>query len=162
MLDNNRDFLLIATDFPHIGRRLRDTWGTPAFLDALDDLFHDPSLGANQAFPLEVLNALHALLDLHHQTCSMLAQDMISTDTLERSADFVLIDQGFPHIGKRFRDTWGTLGFLEVMDTLFHDTRGGTRRGFPLDALMALNALQELHRDTFPNLHPTDMWDNRA
>jgi len=162
MLDGNRDFLLISTDFPHIGRRLRDTWGSPAFLDALDDLFHDQSHSAHQAFPLEVLNALHALLDLHHQTYEQHPAAAVGSTALEGSVDFQLIDQGFPHIGRRFRDSWGSSGFLEVMNELFHDTRGGTRRGFPLDALMALNALLELHRDHFPDLHPTDMWDNRA
>lgn len=79
---------------------------------------------------------------------------------IENHQDFIAVNERFPHIGKKLKDSWGKPLFVRIMDELRHDTRGGTRTGFPLDALMCLHSINEHHRRHFPDLYPKDIWDN--
>jgi hypothetical protein len=80
---------------------------------------------------------------------------------LEANKDFQAVNTAFPHIGQRLRAAWGKPLFRAVMDELLHDTRGGTRRGFPMGILLALQNLNETHKRLHPDLHPRDIWDNQ-
>jgi len=77
------------------------------------------------------------------------------------NADFIFINASFPHIGKRMALTWGYPEFLQLVHELLHDTRGGVRRGFPLNALAAIHRLDDLHRQRFPQYYKFCVWDGQ-
>lgn len=66
-LEENPNFLTINGRFPHIGRRLRASWGSRAFGDYLNDLFNDTRSGTRQGFPPEILMALFKIQCDHDQ-----------------------------------------------------------------------------------------------
>jgi len=79
---------------------------------------------------------------------------------LEDNPDFNLIDESFPHLGKKLKLFWGHPEFVALMDDLQHDKTRGQRKGFPIDILLALNSLDSEHSHAFPKLaRKTDVWD---
>jgi hypothetical protein len=75
---------------------------------------------------------------------------------LDNNPQFKLINQAFPHIGDKIKSYWGRDSFVPYMEGLVHGTRGGTRRGFQTDVLMALHHLAELHKSAYPQYQVTD------
>lgn len=73
---------------------------------------------------------------------------------------FNVINDKFPHIGKKIELFWGTVEFNEMLSRLFDDTRDGRRRGFPSDVATALFRLSLLHDAQFPQFvkESTDIW----
>lgn len=69
---------------------------------------------------------------------------------LERNPQFKVVQQSFERIADRLTLVWGHKEFRVYMDGLLHDTRDGTRKGFPAAVLFALHALSEEHDETFP------------
>ena len=73
---------------------------------------------------------------------------------------FPIIDARFPHIGRRLIQTWGSYAFYMYAGTLFTDTRGGSRRGFPPEILSAITRIVKVHEERYPRLDPrrVDIW----
>lgn len=73
---------------------------------------------------------------------------------------FPVIDARFAHIGRRIIQTWGSYAFYMYVGTLFTDTRGGTRRGFPPEILAAITRIVKVHEELYPRLDPrrVDIW----
>lgn len=69
---------------------------------------------------------------------------------LEVNPQFKIVQQSFERIADRLKLVWGHKEFRPYMDGLLHDTRGGTRKGFPAAVLFALHALSEEHDEKFP------------
>lgn len=78
-------------------------------------------------------------------------------EQIEDIQDFKLVNEQFPHIGELLKTNWGHDLFINVMDRLMHDTRNGTRRGFPPDVGRALMRLTVLHDNTF-RIKRMDVW----
>lgn len=78
---------------------------------------------------------------------------------IEHNENFVLINESFPHIGKKLLLFWGQPEFVALMDDLQQNKRGEKRRGFPLDIARALNNLDSEHSAAFPALaRKEDNW----
>jgi hypothetical protein len=78
---------------------------------------------------------------------------------IEDSENFKLINESFPHIGIKLRLFWGHPEFNALMDNLHHDARGGKRKGFPSNIMLALHNLDSEHSHTFPKLaKKSDIW----
>jgi len=71
---------------------------------------------------------------------------------LDANPHFKVIHETFPHIGNRLKLYWGHREFVSYMRNLMHDTRNDTRKGFPLDVLLALQSLSDEHDEEHPNL----------
>lgn len=69
---------------------------------------------------------------------------------LDDDVRFRLINQRYPHIGKRLLELWETDEVGDYIDKLLGDTRGGSRAGFPEDVVAMLEALRIVHL----RLHP--------
>ena len=78
---------------------------------------------------------------------------------LQTDTNYLLLVEKFPHIAKKIAFLWGSQDFYLMFNELMHDTRGGTRKGFPLDAGSALLRLHLQHAQQFPNPSP-DKWDS--
>ncbi len=74
--------------------------------------------------------------------------------------DFKLINNTFPHVGKKLEFMWGYPEFNQLIHDLQHDNREGKRTGFPMDLLMALFNLALAHDKQYPNLvrGESDVW----
>ena len=60
---------------------------------------------------------------------------MTTTDVNEQGSDEIRAAlDAFPNVLKRAQSLWGTKECDLFLQSLFMDTRGGTRRGFPMDA----------------------------
>lgn len=78
---------------------------------------------------------------------------------IEHNADFKLVNESFPHIGKKIRLFWGYPEFVVLMDDLQQNKRGEPRQGFPMDIARALNNLDSEHSLAFPELtRKSDIW----
>lgn len=65
LLDENEHFRLVSEQFPHIGRRLKATWGKASFNPYMDTLFNDNRGGHRNGFPEAVMRALFRLTQVH-------------------------------------------------------------------------------------------------
>ena len=63
-LAGNANYQTIDKRFPHIGRRLAETWGTADFVQYISDLMND-TRGGRQGFPADVASALMMLSMTH-------------------------------------------------------------------------------------------------
>jgi hypothetical protein len=79
---------------------------------------------------------------------------------IRATEQFPIINQRFPHIGRRMIQTWGSYAFYMYAGTLFTDTRGGSRRGFPPEILLAITRIVKVHELAYPRLDPrrVDIW----
>jgi len=66
----------------------------------------------------------------------------------------------FPHIIARMHEVWHTLEFYEYIKSLLLPDRPG-RQGFPLDVLMELEWLLDIHRNVVPPWNQ-DTWDTHT
>jgi len=71
---------------------------------------------------------------------------------LDAKPHFNAINDAFPHIGKRLKLYWGRQEFFSYMHNLLNDTRGGTRKGFSAELLVALQSLSDDHDEAYPRL----------
>lgn len=80
------------------------------------------------------------------------------------NSDFQLVNARFPHIGEKIALLWGHKEFHNYMKHLMHDTREGTRKGFPHDIAKALFRLSNLHDNRFPMAknNPRDIWSTNG
>lgn len=79
---------------------------------------------------------------------------------LDDNLDFLAIRAEFPHIAKNLRVYWGNLECVSYLRNLLHDTRGNSRKGFPMDILLALQGLLDAHATGYPHIVPKDkLWE---
>ena len=80
---------------------------------------------------------------------------------IQQDPHFRLVNQAFPHIGKRLKLFWGEPEFKGYMEGLHTMGREGHREGFPKDVAQALFALALKHGAQHPELMRTkeDLWD---
>ena len=71
---------------------------------------------------------------------------------LDTNPQFNAINDAFPHIGNRLKLYWGHQEFFSYLHNLLNDTRGGTRKGFPAEVLLALQSLSDEHDEAYPRL----------
>jgi hypothetical protein len=78
---------------------------------------------------------------------------------MEANFHFMVINDAFPHIGKSLKVYWGYQEFVSYTRNLLHDNRGHSRKGFPMEVLMALQSLSDLHGVAYPHILPKDkLW----
>ena len=78
---------------------------------------------------------------------------------IEENENFLLINESFPHIGKKLQLFWGHPEFVTLMDDLQQNKRGKQRQGFPMDIARALNNIDSEHSLAFPKLiRKSDIW----
>ncbi len=69
---------------------------------------------------------------------------------------YVCVNDRFPHVAAAIKLFWGHPEFSPYIERLLLDTsRGGKRRGFPLNVVNALTALMDRHNIEFPHLAPS-------
>jgi len=71
---------------------------------------------------------------------------------LDTNPHFNAVNDAFPHIGNRLKLYWGHQEFFSYLHHLLNDTRGGTRKGFPAEILLALQNLSDEHDEAYPRL----------
>ena len=73
---------------------------------------------------------------------------------------FLIINEAYPHIGKKIAFLWGQSEFNQMLCNLINDTRDGNRQGFPKPVASALLRLSMLHDAEFPQLvsKTSDVW----
>jgi hypothetical protein len=64
-LQDSAYFIKIVQRFPHVGKKVEESWGTQALRTYIWDLFQDSRGGTRQGFPPEYASALFRLLDTH-------------------------------------------------------------------------------------------------
>ena len=79
---------------------------------------------------------------------------------IDDSQNFRLINDAFPHLGKKLRFLWGEPEFYQLVDSLQMVEEGKTKEGFPPGVLAALFSLSAEHDSRFPELVPAkkDTW----
>lgn len=86
-------------------------------------------------------------------------EPVAASHVLEGNPQFKVVQQSFERIADRLKLVWGHKEFRDYMDGLLHDTRDGTRKGFPAAVLFALHALSEEHDEKFPAFRAKgDQW----
>ena len=75
-----------------------------------------------------------------------------SRSVLDTNPRFNAVNHAFPHIGNRLKLYWGHREFFSYLHHLLNDTRGGTRKGFPAEILLALQNLSDEHDEAYPRL----------
>jgi hypothetical protein len=154
MQTDNPDFQLVSNAFPMFGANIRRQWGTKEFVTYMKELIRDARMGASTGFPQDVLIALMRLSDLHDKEYPHLLP------RVDNNPDFKVVNDAFPRIGQKLNAFWGRREFTPYMNELLHDNRGGNRKGFPFETLIALHALAEQHHKTYAHLFPEDdVWD---
>jgi hypothetical protein len=66
----------------------------------------------------------------------------------------------YPHIIENLHDVWHSLDFYDYIKSLLLPDRPG-RQGFPLDVLMELEWLLDIHRTVLPPWG-ADTWDTHT
>lgn len=165
MLDDDVRFRLINQRYPHIGKRLLELWETEELGDYIDKLLGDTRGGTRAGFPQDVVAMLEALRIAHLRLHPSAPQTPSPTPTsvaaiLAENDNFKIVDQRFPHIGKKLAGLWSSHDFSAFINELFQDTRGGTRQGFPKDVSVALFRLMQDHDRLYPDVayEVQDIW----
>ena len=157
-------FRQINATRPDIVERLITLWGNQEFDLYVGGLFRVATqTGVSLAVDLQA--ALHSLLDEHRNEFPLftkfeVAAESVQPNTLDSNPHFQVINNRFPHIGRRIRMTWGGQGFGEYLSDLFKDNRSGERQGFPPEVLLALFRIQCDHEQEYPQFSSIirDIW----
>ncbi|WP_438969827.1 hypothetical protein [Methylophaga sp.] len=73
---------------------------------------------------------------------------------------FQTIAERYPHIAKKIDLFWGCELCVPYIESLFTETRGGTRKGFPYEDILILLDIKIEHEEQFGfHLNKTDVWD---
>ncbi len=68
-----------------------------------------------------------------------------------------ILDTHFPHVAKAITCCWGDESFhnyVHNLTTTEPTEERKNRKGFPLDAMVELGAIVEVHNEVFPELKP--------
>jgi len=162
MLDDDVRFQLINQRFPHIATKLRTLWGQPGIDDYFKVLLNETDGNSCLGFPKEVFAALRELHATHKKSCAgeSAAPIFSVAKELAENENFIIVNERFPHIGKKLAAMWDSQAFSDFINGLFHDSRGGTRQGFPKEISVALFRLMQEHDRLFPDLayQAQDIW----
>lgn len=167
MLDQDVRFQFINQRYPHIGKKLQALWATEWIGDYFKELLGDPRGSSRSGFPKDILAALEELRAAHPRLRPEQAQtadvvsDVVSVEaTLAANENFKIVNERFPHIGKKLVGLWSTYAFSLFINELFQDTRGGTRKGFPKEISVALFRLMQDHDRLYPEVvyQAQDIW----
>ncbi len=135
-------------------------WGEPGLFDYIKALLrHLPPSDMEQLSAVLALaeELRHAHLEEFPGIPWQLAPEELEVRATE---EFQTINERFPHVGRRLIQTWGSYAFYMYSGTLFADTRGGTRCGFPDEILTAITRIVKIHEQAYPRLDPrrVDIW----
>ena len=85
---------------------------------------------------------------------------MATQNNLNDRKSFDLVKARYPHIGEKIAALWGTPELNTYLDGLLHDTRDGTRAGFPFEVTGAILDISERHHRDFPQyaFKASDIW----
>lgn len=159
LLKDNDNFKLIDAGQPLVAKRLFSFWGQPAAVWYLNDLIaearNDPAAGYSSE-----MSAAFEALKAEHEREFPREEGQPEWHVLTHDPDFMAIDAKFKRIGRRLKDLWGGPECLGYLNELIHDTRDGTRQGFPMDVAMAIFKLSRKHDQAFPQYAPkdSDLW----
>lgn len=81
MIEGNENFKLINEAFPHIGEKLKFSWGQDKFKTYIDALKSETGRNAGAGFPREILTALFYLSldhDKEHRNLTLKQTDLWS------------------------------------------------------------------------------------
>ncbi len=152
-MTENPDLQLVASTYPMFGNNIKRTWGSAEFVTYIKELLVAAKGSGGNGLPEPVTQALQRLSDLHDQNFHDLLPHM------DNNENFKSVNQEFPIIGGKLEAYWGRKEFGPFMSELLHDNRGGNRKGFPFETLMALHALAEQHNQEYRHLFPAvDIW----
>ncbi len=145
---------------PDVAEQVIALWGEPGLFAYIHTLpRHIPPSDMDQ---LQVLLAItEELRQAHLEEFPGIPWEPAPEELEVRATEyFPIIDGRFPHIGRRLIQTWGSYAFYIYAGTLFTDTRGGTRRGFPPEILTAITRIVRVHEERYPRLDPrrVDIW----
>jgi hypothetical protein len=66
MLDRNGNFIFVNKAYPHVGAKIRASWGSSGFFSLMQELRENRRDKVRQGFPAEVFFALDALASVHN------------------------------------------------------------------------------------------------
>jgi tetrahydromethanopterin S-methyltransferase subunit G len=170
MLAFTADFQVIARRFGNIADEIEHRWGSQRLVPYLRELIakaRNVPNGRPSEFPDDVVAAMEALCAKHERECPPVALAAPALEAasapafdLRSSAEFDLINARFQRLGAKVEATWGTKALSPFINELLHDTRDGTRQGFPPDAAKAFFTLMMRHDELFPDLaiSASDIW----
>lgn len=145
---------------PDVTEQVIGLWGEPGLFEYIHNLpRHLPPSDMEQL--LELLSITEELRQAHLDEFPKIPCEPAPEEVEVRATEqFPLIEERFPHIGRRLIQTWGSYAFYMYVGTLFTDTRGGSRRGFPPDVLLAITKIVKVHELAHPRLDPRriDIW----
>lgn len=78
---------------------------------------------------------------------------------LEQNKAFIEIAHKYPHIAKKIDAFWSSEVCVPYLESLFTDTRSGSRKGFPHADILLLLDLKILHEARFSKFVKKDVWD---
>lgn len=163
MLDQDVRFQFISQRYPHIGKKLLSLWETQWIGDYFKELLGETPGSSRSAFPKDIVAVLEELRSTHPklQVDRPQAPGAVSINaTLAENENFRIVNERFPHIGKKLAGLWSTYAFSLFINELFRDTRGGTRQGFPKEISVALFRLMQEHDRLHPEVvfEAPDIW----
>lgn len=79
-------------------------------------------------------------------------------EQLKQDESYLKISQKYPHIAKKLLIFWGSEFCEPYLDSLFTETRSGTRRGFPPEDMLALLNIRLLHEKQYEFERKEDVW----
>lgn len=156
LLKDTQEFKLINSAHPQVAKRLFTFWGKPEAIWYLNDLMveakEDPSAGITD----EMVAALARLKSFHDEEFPR-AEGQPEWHVLTHDPDFMVLNEKFKRLARRLKDLWGGPECPAFLNELIHDTRDGTRQGFPMEAAMAIFKLSRKHDEAFPEHAAKDM-----
>jgi len=147
---------------PNVVERLILSWGKADFNNHLDGLINAPANGSNEKLVESQITLLSKLRALHDREYPLYASKPAGiSEKLAQNEDFKIVNQRFPHIGKRLAALWGKDSLGVYIDSMMNDTRGGSRQGFPPEIAFSLFHLAQTHSNEFPQFtaKSSDTWE---
>ena len=85
---------------------------------------------------------------------------MATQNNINDRKSFDLLQARYPHIGAKIAALWGRPELNAYLDELLHDTRDGSRAGFPFEVTGAILDISERHHRDFPQhvFKASDIW----
>lgn len=155
-------FRKINASFPAIVEKAITQWGTPELDVYLLDLVNGQLVRRREGMTDELLVAISSLKAEHDREFPQFAGagHAEALHLLDDNEHFRVVNQQFPHIGRRLKAVWGQETFSPYLDTLFNDNRDGHRHGFPEPVMLALFRLVKMHELEYPqfNRPAGDFW----
>jgi hypothetical protein len=145
---------------PEVLEHVIALWGQPGIVEYIHHIMHHlPPSDMEQLQSL--MTVCEELKQVHLEKYPEISWGMSAEEReIRATEDFQIISDRFPHIGRRLIFTWGSYAFYIYSHTLFTDTRGGTRQGFPPEILAAITRIVKIHEERYPPLDARrlDIW----